>query len=110
MFDEIQKMITYSEYRRAFNNFHVLHKVKTIVFGLSASIPPSLYPVLCELTKMSWNILRTPSTWKELKYQVVRVRTEEEMDMGIVVYIESVMASYGSNDRTMVFCRMKDQA
>ena len=103
-------MITDSEYRRAFNNFHVLHKVKTVVFGLSASIPPSLYPVLCELTKMTWNVLRTPSTRKELKYQVIRVRTEEEMDAGIVAYVESAIASYGSKDRAMVFCRTKDQA
>ena len=72
MFDEIHKMITDADYRAAFQNFHALHRVKAVLFGLTGSLPPILYPVLCELTAMTWKVLQTSSCRKELKYQVIR--------------------------------------
>jgi len=71
VFDEIHKMITDSENHDAFKNFHALNTVKAVILGLSASLPPVLYPVLCELTGMTWQVLRTSSARKELKYQTI---------------------------------------
>lgn len=110
VFDEIHKMITDIEYRDAFQNFQGLHKVKAVIFGFSASIPPSLYPVLCELTGMTWRVLRTPSSRKELKYQVIAVPSDREMDQRIVDHLHERLASYRSQDRAMVFCRSKQHA
>lgn len=74
IFDEIHKIITDSDYRDAFKNFQNLLKVKAVVFGLTGSLPPSLYSVLCEMTTMRWKVIRTPSSRKELKYQVLKFK------------------------------------
>ena len=103
-------MITDSAYRHAFVNFHSLHKVKGVLFGLSGSIPPSLYPKLCEITAMTWKVLRTPSSRKELKYQVVRVSQDDQMNAGIYEYLQQALKSYSIQDRAMVFCRSKREA
>lgn len=110
IFDEIHKMITDSSYREAFVNFHKLNKVKAVIFGLTGSLPPSLYPVLCDLTLMSWKIIRTPSTRKELKYQVKRVQSEQEMDISIVTHLRQAISTYQKDDRAIVFCRSRAQA
>lgn len=103
-------MITDSNYRDAFKNFLVLLKLKTVVFGLSGSIPPNLYPTLCQLTRTSWKVLRTPSSRKELKYQVVKVKSEGEMDAAIIAYLNSKTGLYCSKERAIVFCRTKNEA
>ena len=110
VFDEIHKLLTDSDYRNAFDNFRVLHMVKGVVFGLTGSLPPSLYPAFCEFTRMTWRIIRTPSSRKELKYQVVKVSSENELDTAIITYLNSVVPIYRSNERAMVFCRSRDQA
>jgi hypothetical protein len=107
IFDEIHKIITDSNYRDAFRNFHKLHKVNAVVFGLTGSLPPSLYPVLCELTSMSWRVIRTPSTRKELKYQVVKIQNDLDMDTSIVKFLDNALTTYQKDDRAIVFCRSK---
>jgi superfamily II DNA helicase RecQ len=109
VFDEIHKIITDSGYRVAFKNFSALHTVDAVVFGLTGSLPPVLYPVLCELTSMTWKVLRTSSARKELKYQVMKVPTEVEMNSAIVAHLQKSIASYSSEDRAMAFCRSKQQ-
>lgn len=110
VFDEIQKIITDSLYREAFLNFHVVHKVKSVIFALTGSLSPSLYPALCELTGVTWKVLRTPSTRKEIKYQIVKLKAEADINPAIVAYLKKVTTSYRPNDRAMVFCRTKDHA
>jgi superfamily II DNA helicase RecQ len=107
VFDEIHKIITDSNYRKAFKNFQVLHRVKAVIFGLTGTLPPHLYPVLCNLTQMTWKVIRTPSWRKELKYQVVKVGQEQEMDAKIVQHLQKVTPTYRPEDRAMVFCRSK---
>lgn len=108
VFDEIHKIITDIDYRDAFRNFHALNSVNAVIFGFTGSLPPSLYPVLCELTAMTWKIIRTPSSRKELKYQVVRIRDEKDIDSSIVEHLHSKILSYRPEDRAMVFCRSKE--
>lgn len=108
VFDEIHKVITDSGYREAFKNFSALHTVKAVVFGLTGSLPPALYPVLCEFTAMTWKILRTSSVRKELKYQVVSV-TEKDMNSSILAHLQKSVTSYSTEDRGIVFCRSKSQ-
>ena len=107
VFDEIHKIITDISYRDAFHNFHSLNKVKAVIFGLTGSLPPSLYPALCELTAMSWKLIRTPSSRKELKYEVVRVPSEEDMDISILNHLRGAVSTYQKDDRAIVFCRSK---
>lgn len=109
VFDEIHKMITDSSYRDVFQNFHALNTVKAVIFGLTGSLPPSLYTVLCEMTATTWHILRTPSSRKELKYQVLRVGSEGDMDASIVEHLKQSMKGYQPNDRAIVFCRTRNQ-
>lgn len=109
VFDEIHKVITDSDYRDAFKNFQSLHTVKAVIFGLTGSLPPALYPALCQLTAMTWKVIRTPSSRKELKYKVVRVNSDKEMDRSIVDHLHDAMTSYKSDDRAIVFCRSKKQ-
>ena len=108
VFDEIHKIITDNDYRNAFKNFHSLHKVKAVVFGLTGSLPPSLYPVLCDLTKMTWKVIRTRSSRKELKYQVVRVELDTDMDAAIVQHVHEAILTYRPEDRALVFCRSRN--
>jgi superfamily II DNA helicase RecQ len=107
VFDEIHKLITDSNYRKAFKNFQVLLRIKAVIFGLTGTLPPHLYPVLCNLTQMTWKVIRTPSWRKELKYQVVKVSQEKEMDGKILQHLQKVMPAYRPEDRAMVFCRSK---
>ena len=109
MFDEIHKMITDADYRAAFQNFHALHRVKAVLFGLTGSLPPILYPVLCELTAMMWKVLRTSSCRKELKYQVIKVPSATQMNTAIVSHVQHCISSYQEEDRVIVFCRSKQQ-
>ena len=78
------------------------------MIGLTGSLPPSLYPVLCELTVIKWNVIRTPSSRKELKYQVVKVKSDNVMDSAIVDHLHRAMSSYQPEDRAIVFCRSKE--
>ena len=107
VFDEIHKVITDSDYRDAFKNVRAFHEVKAVIFGLTGSLPPSLFNVLCALTSVTWKVLRTPSYRKELKYQVVRVSAENEMNAAIVEHLHRSISSYRPEDRAMVFCRSK---
>ena len=104
VFDEIQKILTDSTYCEAFVNFHVVHKVKSVVFGLTESLLPSLYPALCELTGIVWKVIRTPSSRKELRYLVRKVRKEDEINPAILAYVNNVSNSYWPKDRAMIFC------
>jgi superfamily II DNA helicase RecQ len=108
VFDEIHKVITDSDYRDAFKNYHTVHSVKAVVFGLTGSLPPSLYPVLCELTAMNWKVIRTPSSRKELKYQVVQIKSESDMDTAIINHLNHAVSTYRPEDRAIVFCRSKN--
>lgn len=56
---------------------------------------------------MRWSVLRTPSFRKELKYQVIKVKSDSEMDSSIVAYLNKCIATYKENDRAIVFCRSK---
>ena len=87
VFHEIHKLLTDSDYREAFTNFHVLNQIKTVIFGLTASLPPSLYVDFCKLTQMTWKVMRTPSWRKELKYDVVGVT--EDKDINPASYISA---------------------
>ncbi|KAF8810835.1 P-loop containing nucleoside triphosphate hydrolase protein, partial [Phlegmacium glaucopus] len=111
VFDEIHKVITDSDYRDAFQNFYSLHNVKAVLFGLTGSLPPDLYLVLCQLTAMPWKVLRTSSSRKELRYQVVvKVKTEREMDDAIVAHLHTAISLYRREDRAIIFTRSKNQA
>src|SRR5271168_5005476 len=90
---------SHSNYRKAFKNFQVLHCVKAVLFGFTGSLPPHLYPVLCKLTQMTWKVIRTPSWRKELKYQVVKVQNEKEMDRNILTHFKKVLPTYRPEDR-----------
>jgi len=103
-------MITNSKYRDAFKKFHALNTVKAVIFGLTASLPPVLYPVLCKLMGMTWQVLRTSSARKELKYQVVNVQSDREMDSAIVAHVKHALSSYRSEDHVIAFCHTKHQA
>jgi hypothetical protein len=109
VFDEIHKIVTDSDYRSAFKNFDSLRTVKGVVFGLTGSLPPALYSALCQLTQMTWKLLRTPSSRKELKYEVVRV-VENQMDFAIEAHLKKAVSSYRPEDRAIVFCRSRRNA
>lgn len=77
---------------------------------MTGSLPPSLYPVLCEMTGITWQFVRTPSSRKELKYQVITVPSESVIDQAIVEHVNLAISSYRSQDRAIVFCRSKQHA
>ena len=110
VFDEIHKLITDINYRNAFKNFHVLHRVKATLFALTGTFPQHLYPVLCQLTQMTWKVIRTPSWRRELKYKVVKVAREKDMDPAILAHFKQVLPTYRPEDRGIIFCRSKSEA
>lgn len=60
------------------------------------------------MTAMSWNIIRTPSSRKELKYEVIKVSSDLNMDSAIVEHVHRAISSYQPDDRAIVFCRSKE--
>lgn len=61
VFDEIHKVLTDKEYRDPFKKFPVLNFVKTILVGLTGSLPPQLLDAFTQATKTTWKVIRTPS-------------------------------------------------
>lgn len=103
VFDEIHKVFTDISFRKAFEEFWVLNTVKRSIFGISGTIPPSTVDELVRLTATTWRVVRTPSNRPELACQVIR--EEGDIFARIVKDIAVFRASYGPNDRLMVFCR-----
>jgi superfamily II DNA or RNA helicase len=59
---------------------------------------------------MTWQIMRTSSARKELKYQVVKVAVDGEMNHAIARHFERSISTYRDEDRGIAFCRSKHQA
>ena len=53
--------------------------------------------------------MRTPSSRKELKYQVVKVKSEDLMNTTIINHLHLSIASYQPEDHAIVFCHSKTQ-
>ena len=107
VFDEVHKLLTDSTYRTAFEHFHVLNKLKTVIFGLTGTLPPHLYAAFCEFTQMTWKIIRTPTWRKELKYDVVKIAKENQMNDMIYTHLQKHLQTYRAEDRAIIFCRDK---
>jgi superfamily II DNA helicase RecQ len=56
---------------------------------------------------MKWKVIRTGSSRKELKYQVVTVKSDKDMDAAIVQDVHKAILSYRPEDRAIVFCRSR---
>ncbi|KAF8953005.1 hypothetical protein BDZ97DRAFT_1930113 [Flammula alnicola] len=104
VFDEIHKVMTDQGYRDSFGDFCVLNSVKTIIVGLTGSLPPHAINAFTDLTKTTWRIIRTPSTCRELCYEVRRVPKKQTVQ-AIVKDLSVRVAGYSEKDRAMVFCR-----
>jgi len=58
---------------------------------------------------MTWKIIRTPTWRKELKYEVVKVDKDSEMNDAIYSHLQTHLPTYRDEDRAIIFCRNKTQ-
>lgn len=104
VFEEIHKILTDRQYRQAFENFHVLNKVKTIIVGLSGSLPPQALESFIAFTKTTWRVIRTSSVRSELRQEIRRVK-EKDMEATVANDASKRVESYSSKERLIIFCR-----
>lgn len=104
VFDEIHKVLTDREYRDPFKSFSVLNLVKTILVGLTGSLPPHLLDSFFAATETTWKVIRTPSHRRELLYEIKRVASRHLIPT-IVEHLSKSVSEYSAEDRAMVFCR-----
>ena len=108
VFDEIHKVISDINYREAFHFFPQLNGAGVSIFGPSASIPDHLIPSLCQLTKTTWKVIRTPSNRKELVYEVRKFPKNVDLREQVVDYWNKILPTYSAQDRCLIFCRSID--
>jgi superfamily II DNA helicase RecQ len=96
--------LTDQHYRDPFKQFSVLNLVKTILVGLTGSLPPQLLDSFLQATKTTWRVIRTPSNRRELRYEIKRV-PNQQLVATIVEDLSANVSGYSPEDRAMVFCR-----
>ena len=102
-------MLTDVTYRPVFLHFWKLKIVPVIIVGLTGTLPPQLMQRFFEATDVDWKVVRTPSVRPELRPSIKRV-PQGDMVSAIAVDVQQSVASYGPNDRAMIFCRTKNDA
>ncbi|KAJ6464231.1 hypothetical protein DFH09DRAFT_1113127 [Mycena vulgaris] len=82
--------------------------IETQITGMSASIPPQLFPVFCELTGTdSWDVIRMSSLRPKIRYGVILADSDKYIATAVKYVKDRIANDYEPNDKAMVFCRTR---
>jgi len=105
--DEGHKVNTDITYRDAFRSIYPLLGIGVPVITLSGSFPETMIPKFKEYTGLeSLDIIRMATARPELVYSV-HVKPKAELMKAMKDYANSVLQSYASADRLIIFCRTR---
>ena len=103
-------VLTDSDYREAFLSTHTLNVHGTQIIGLTATLPPQLVEAFSHVTQNVWNVIRMPSNRREIALHIKVFDSEQDLLDDFIRTCKSCLASYGSKDRALVYCRSRADA
>ncbi|KAJ7016492.1 hypothetical protein C8F04DRAFT_1343061 [Mycena alexandri] len=111
VFDEIHRLLTDLHYRDVFQFCSTLSKYGAPIFGASATIPVHLIPLFRQLSGVdSWDIVRMRVGRPNLAIAVHTADTDAELIKDLHAFVLKRLATYGEEDRMMVFAQTVAEA